>query len=361
MRQRKQSSTAYPIAFYLALSSDHNSPATGLAPAVTIRKANGAWVSPAGAVSEVGGVGNGNGWYELAGHASDRDTLGELLLHATATGADPADVQMEIVSHDPFALPADKLGYGLADGAITAAKIGDGALTAAKFAAGAFAAVWAVAERTLSSYGTLAADVAAAVWGVAVLSLTAVGSIGKYIIDRLDVAISTRLAATGYVAPDNVGIAAAAASAAGAKEDTVAIKEILGNLPMPPTTGEIRLDLERDGGMLAGVAAVAGELDLLIVAGKFTAAALANAPAGGGTGGTGAVAWSFVVAATTGTRVAGALVEAYATAERDGAPVARALSDSTGTATLKLDPGTYWFWTWHADYTFTNPKQEAVS
>jgi hypothetical protein len=46
---------------------------------------------------------------------------------------------------------SDKVGYGLADGAITSAKVADGTLTAAKFAAGAFEAVWSVATRTLTS------------------------------------------------------------------------------------------------------------------------------------------------------------------------------------------------------------------
>lgn len=46
---------------------------------------------------------------------------------------------------------SDKTGYGLADGAITAAKIADGALTAVKFASGAFDAVWSVAARLLTA------------------------------------------------------------------------------------------------------------------------------------------------------------------------------------------------------------------
>jgi len=46
----------------------------------------------------------GNGWYALAGNATDRNTLGELKLHATAATADPADKDFEVVSWDPFAL-----------------------------------------------------------------------------------------------------------------------------------------------------------------------------------------------------------------------------------------------------------------
>jgi len=47
----------------------------------------------------------------------------------------------------------DKAGFGLADGAVTAAKIADGAMTAGKFASGAFNAVWAVGTRTLTAFG----------------------------------------------------------------------------------------------------------------------------------------------------------------------------------------------------------------
>ena len=48
---------------------------------------------------------------------------------------------------------SDKTDYGLADNAITAAKIATGAFTSAKFAAGAFDAVWTVATRTLTTVG----------------------------------------------------------------------------------------------------------------------------------------------------------------------------------------------------------------
>lgn len=57
--------------------------------------------------------------------------------------------------------------------AITADKIADGALTAAKFAAGAFDAVWSVATRSLTTFGTLVSDVATAVWGAGTRTLSA--------------------------------------------------------------------------------------------------------------------------------------------------------------------------------------------
>ena len=95
---RLQNSTAYPFGFTLVLSIDHITPATGKAPTVTIRKVGGVFGAPVGAVSEVG-----SGWYELAGNATDRNTLGECLVHVTATGCDTVDRKLDIVGFDPFA------------------------------------------------------------------------------------------------------------------------------------------------------------------------------------------------------------------------------------------------------------------
>lgn len=97
MNLRKQSSTSYPITFLMVDSADHIAGKTGLTPTVTISKNGAAFGAPAGAVTEVG-----EGWYELAGNATDRSTLGDLLVHAEATGADPVDDRYTIVPWDPF-------------------------------------------------------------------------------------------------------------------------------------------------------------------------------------------------------------------------------------------------------------------
>lgn len=96
-KARKQSSTSYPIPFFMVDSSDHVTAKTGLTVTVTLSKNGGAFAAVAGAVSEIG-----NGWYALAGNATDRNTLGELLVHASASGADPFDGQYSIVDFDPF-------------------------------------------------------------------------------------------------------------------------------------------------------------------------------------------------------------------------------------------------------------------
>jgi len=96
MKLRQQSSTSYPITFLMVDSADHITGKTGLTPTVTISKNGAGFGSPAGAVTEIG-----SGWYALAGNATDRGTLGDLLIHATATGADPVDDRYCIVPWNP--------------------------------------------------------------------------------------------------------------------------------------------------------------------------------------------------------------------------------------------------------------------
>lgn len=88
-----QSTTTYPLYFLLVESADHITPLTGASPTVTICKNGGSFGSPSGAVSEVA-----NGWYKVAGNATDTATIGPLLLHATAASADPSDSVYNVVS-----------------------------------------------------------------------------------------------------------------------------------------------------------------------------------------------------------------------------------------------------------------------
>ena len=83
----KQSQTAQPLLFLMVDSTDHISPKTGLTCTVTLSKNGSAFASPAGAVTEIA-----NGWYKVAGNATDTSALGPLILHATGTGAAPGDV-----------------------------------------------------------------------------------------------------------------------------------------------------------------------------------------------------------------------------------------------------------------------------
>jgi len=108
----QKATTAWELLFLMIDSADHVSPKAGIAPTVTLRKSGGAFGAPAGAVTEVA-----NGWYKVAGNATDTDTLGPLLLHATGAAADPTDAQFEVVAFNP---QATDLGIpDLADGVET--------------------------------------------------------------------------------------------------------------------------------------------------------------------------------------------------------------------------------------------------
>lgn len=96
-KTRKQSDSTYPLFFFMVDSSDHITGKTGLSPTVTISKNGGSFASPSGSITEIG-----NGLYKIAGNATDSGTVGELWIHATATGADPTDTFYTVVPYDPF-------------------------------------------------------------------------------------------------------------------------------------------------------------------------------------------------------------------------------------------------------------------
>jgi hypothetical protein len=93
----KQSTAVSPLMFLMVDSSDHITGKTGLTPTVTISKNGGAFATPTGAVTELSG-----GWYKIAANATDSDTLGQIVIHATSAGADPCDDKSyEVVLLDP--------------------------------------------------------------------------------------------------------------------------------------------------------------------------------------------------------------------------------------------------------------------
>lgn len=73
----------YPLTFYMTLL-DHVTPGIGLGPSVLIRKSGQEFQVPDGTVSEIG-----QGWYQCQPSQLDVDTVGPLVLEATAIGADP--------------------------------------------------------------------------------------------------------------------------------------------------------------------------------------------------------------------------------------------------------------------------------
>lgn len=93
----QQSTTQLALKFFLTASSDHITGLTGATPTVTIRKEGGSFASPAGSVTEIA-----SGWYQVAANATDTNTLGNILLHATAASADPCDmIAAQVVAFNP--------------------------------------------------------------------------------------------------------------------------------------------------------------------------------------------------------------------------------------------------------------------
>ena len=198
------SSATQPLLFRMVSEVDQYTPVTGLSPTVLISKNGGSFTSPAGAVTEIS-----NGWYKVAGNATDTNTLGPLVLHATGTGAAPYDEKYLVIAADL----SDTVRLGLtalpdADAGVSGGLPtgnGLGQVTAAAFTAAASQALW---------------DVLAA-------SQTTPGSLGKRILDNLNAAITTVPTAAanadaiwdealaGHVVVGSAGAGVSSASSAG--------------------------------------------------------------------------------------------------------------------------------------------------
>jgi hypothetical protein len=95
MREVKQS-TAKNYMVFMTDMADHVTGKTGLTLAITASKDGAAFASISPTVTE-----RGSGWYNLALTAAMTDTLGDLTIHITGTGADPTDLAIQVVAYDP--------------------------------------------------------------------------------------------------------------------------------------------------------------------------------------------------------------------------------------------------------------------
>lgn len=80
---------------FMASSTDHVTGKTGLTLTITASKAGGAFASITPTVTE-----RGDGWYSLALTTTHANTLGDLALHITGTGADPTDLCCLVIAVD---------------------------------------------------------------------------------------------------------------------------------------------------------------------------------------------------------------------------------------------------------------------
>lgn len=95
MREIKINTDA-SVMIWMADSTDHITGKTGLTLTITLSKDGGAFAAATPTITE-----RGNGWYNvsLTNAASHTNTLGELVVRATATGADPGEKTVNIVEH----------------------------------------------------------------------------------------------------------------------------------------------------------------------------------------------------------------------------------------------------------------------
>lgn len=93
MRKLYQS-TARVVIFFMVDETDHVTGLTGLTVTVTLSKNGGAFAAAGGAVAEIS-----SGWYKVSLNTTDTNTLGDLGLHCTATGADPTDFACEVFDY----------------------------------------------------------------------------------------------------------------------------------------------------------------------------------------------------------------------------------------------------------------------
>lgn len=94
MRTLNQS-TSRNVMVFMTDTNDGKTGLTGLTLTCTLSKDGAAFASISPTVTE-----RGNGWYNVALTSSHTDTIGDLALRATATGADSAEVLMQVV--DPL-------------------------------------------------------------------------------------------------------------------------------------------------------------------------------------------------------------------------------------------------------------------
>ena len=80
------------VMVFMADETDGETGETGLTLTLTLSKNGGAFASISPTVTE-----RGNGWYSVALDTTHTNTLGDLVLRATATGADSAEVAMQVM------------------------------------------------------------------------------------------------------------------------------------------------------------------------------------------------------------------------------------------------------------------------
>jgi len=133
---------------FLTDSSDHVTGKTGATLTSTLSKDGAAFASISPSVTE-----RGDGWYSLALTTAHTDTLGDLVLHITASGADPIDLREQVFA----SLPGDSVTVSsLGANSITDSSLATSAITEIQSGLATAADLTAVKAKTDSLTFTVA-------------------------------------------------------------------------------------------------------------------------------------------------------------------------------------------------------------
>lgn len=277
-------STAVNVTITLISSSDHIAGKTGATLTIYATKAAGTPAAITPTVTELDST-NAPGVYKLAFTTSHTDTLGELQLHITATGADPLDVKWQVSTY----LPGEAATLQ-ADQAVNTTKFGGTSVTGRDLGASVLLSAGTGTGQLDVTSGVVKANLAQ-ILGTA-LTETA-GQIAAAFKKLFDVAAPVFTATSVNQTGDNYARLGAPAGAsvsadvAAVKTDTAAIKAKTDNLPEGIKTNTALNAFEFF--MADSTDHVTGKTGLTITAtrsidgGAFAACANAATEIGGGT------------------------------------------------------------------------------
>lgn len=322
MKEAKQS-IAINIMVWMADATDHITGKAGLTLAVEASKDGAAFASISPTVTE-----RGSGWYNLALTSSHTDTLGDLVVRATATGADPGERTINVVANveaDTYARVGAPTGASIsADVAAVKADTGniytDTHTNGVVLPQAQADKVWSTGTRALTDKAgfSLSAAGIQAIWDALTSALTTAGSVGKKLADwvlgsdskvilsanaQTGVTIPTVTTLTGHTAQTGdcyikLGTPAGASVSADVAAVQADTNDIQGRLPTALVGG--KMDVDKTGYSLsaAGVDAIWDEAQAgHIMAGTFGKYLDAQISAAGGT--TAADVWGYITRSLT--------------------------------------------------------------
>ena len=228
-------STATNVMVFMTDSADHIAGKASLTLTITASKDGAAFASITPTVTD-----RGSGWYNLALTTSHTDTLGDLVLHITGTGADPSDVPSRVVAGALDADVSTRLaasGYtSPANSDIAAIKAKTDNLPSDPADASDIASAFSTVNGNLTTIaGYIDTEVAAikaktdnlpaspAATSDVPSAATVAGAVRTELateLARVDVAVSTRLAGASYTAPLDAAGVRGAVGLASANLDT---------------------------------------------------------------------------------------------------------------------------------------------